>query len=539
MIPLTLPPASGADLATQGAGATPPEHPAGPGPDPLQRLWRRAQRQQRFCLLEDEREPAWTVDRLEAALARLARQWQTAGVQPGQVLLLRAAQGLPAFLSFWAAQRLGLVWLASDPAWPVARLATVAEAAGADWLIDAGSEPLPPAELPEALARLPRLGARPAEGHDAAPAPPTAEPAWSGRAVAALLPTSGSTGGPKLVALSRAALARSALLAVRSFGWQAGERLLNLAEPHTMSGLRNGLLAAPLAGMAWLVSPPATRADVFALLGQIHTRRPQRVVAAPLLVRQANLWRQRLPADTWTGVRALYCTGADLDPVEVQRFHAAEGLPVLNYYGLTETVGLCLSQALAGWDPQDRSLGRPVGCRIRLVDATGATLPEDAVEAVGELQVHQRHPSAGYWRGPAGPFDAQGWLATGDLARRDAQGRVHLVGRLAHFIKTAGTEKVAPAEVEQALETHADVLEAAVCGLPAGVGIERIAALVVLRPATAHEAEGTALQAALIAHVARLLGSARAPSRIRFVPSLPRGAHGKLLRPQLPSMFTA
>lgn len=512
------------------------------GRDPLQRLWRRVLRQHRFQLLEEGGEPGWTVDRLETALVALARQWQAAGVRPGQVLLLRAAQGLPAFLSFWAAQRLGLVWLASDPAWPVARLAAVAEAAGADWLLDAGPDALPPAELPEALARLPRLSARPAEGHEATPAAPATEPAWPGEAVAALLPTSGSTGGPKLVALSRAALARSALLAVRCFGWQAGERLLNLAEPHTMSGLRNGLLAAPLAGMVWLVSPPATRADVFALLGQIHARRPQRVVAAPLLVRQANLWRQRLPADTWAGVRALYCTGADLDPVEVQRFHAAEGLPVLNYYGLTETVGLCLSQALAGWDPQDRSLGRPVGCRIRLVDATGATLPEDAVDAVGELQVRQRHPSTGYWRastGPGGPFDAQGWLATGDLARRDAQGRVHLFGRLAHFIKTAGTEKVAPAEVEQALETHADVLEAAVCGLPAGVGVERIAALVVLRPASVQAAEGTVLQTALIAHVARLLGTARAPSRIRFVSSLPRGAHGKLLRPLLPSMFNA
>ncbi|MBN4688459.1 AMP-binding protein, partial [Escherichia coli] len=123
-------------------------------------------------------------------------------------------------------------------------------------------------------------------------------------------------------------------------------------------------------------SPPATRADVFALLGQIHARRPQRVVAAPLLVRQANLWRQRLPADTWAGVRALYCTGADLDPVEVQRFHAAEGLPVLNYYGLTETVvgGVFAGPAADGGPPG--SIGRPVDCELRIVDAEGQPVAE-------------------------------------------------------------------------------------------------------------------------------------------------------------------
>jgi acyl-coenzyme A synthetase/AMP-(fatty) acid ligase len=516
-------------------------------PDALSRLWQRVLRQRRFRLESACGTVCREVDQLDAGIAALAHCWQAAGARPGQVLMLRAAQGLPAFLSFWAAQRLGLVWLTVDPAWPAARLATLAATAGAVWWLDAealadGDSGIP---APTMLAALPFM----ADG-SGPPAAAAADrrPAWPGTAIAALLPTSGSTGTPKLVGLSRAALARSALLAMRCFGWQPGERLLNLAEPHTMSGLRHALLAAPLAGMCWQMSPPASRPDVFALFEQIRARRPQRLVAAPLLVRQANLWRSRLPADTWTGVRALYCTGADLDPAEVQRFHAGTGIAVVNYYGLTETVGLCLSQSLDGWDAQDRSLGRPVGCRVRLLDEAGRPLADAAGgdrpdgDPVGELHVRQRRPASGYWRGTAAlaPLvDAEGWLATGDLARLDARGRVHLVGRRAHFIKTSGTEKVAPAEVEQALESHPEVLEAAVLGLRTGTGVERIAALVVLRRTDAAGEADTALQAALIAHVADRLGGARAPSLIRFTIHLPRAANGKLLRPQLPTLLEA
>jgi acyl-coenzyme A synthetase/AMP-(fatty) acid ligase len=259
-----------------------------------------------------------------------------------------------------------------------------------------------------------------------------------------------------------------------------------------------------------------------------------------MLVRQANLWRARLPADTWQATRALYCTGADLDPREVATFHDATGVPVLNYYGLTETVGLCLSQSLQDWQPDDTSLGGPVGCEVRLVDEAGQPVPAGTP---GELQVRQRWPSQGYWGAQdasADLFDPQGWLRTGDLAEQDAQGRVRLVGRQAHFIKTAGTEKVAPAEVEQALQTHPAVLEAAVLGVPAGAGVERIAALVVLRPEVHHAtATPLALQTALIQQVTDLLGAARAPSRLRFVNHLPRAANGKLLRPLLPDLWNA
>jgi acyl-coenzyme A synthetase/AMP-(fatty) acid ligase len=356
---------------------------------------------------------------------------------------------------------------------------------------------------------------------------------FPGTAPAACLFTSGSTADPKVVVLSRDALLRSGRLVAESFGWSAGERLLNLADPHTMSGLRNAFLAGPIAGMCWVCSPREDRADIFRLLELLERVSAQRIVAAPLLLRHVNLLGERVPADLFRSTLAIYCTGAELNGTEVQRFHARFRIPVINYYGLTETVGLCLTQSLKDWRPEDSSIGYPVGCEIRIVDERGSEVPTGAD---GELQIRQSCGMSGYLADPEASAEIlqDGWVRTGDLVRQRPDGAVVIVGRRANFIKAPTTEKIHPREIEAVLEQHELVAEAAVCGLPDTTGGERIAALLVARSDS--RADGCS-PGEIAQFVVERLGSARAPKVIRWVESIPRSANGKIVRARLSMRF--
>jgi acyl-coenzyme A synthetase/AMP-(fatty) acid ligase len=159
---------------------------------------------------------------------------------------------------------------------------------------------------------------------------------------------------------------------------------------------------------------------------------------------------------------------------------------------------------------------------------------EAAPGEVGELQIRSPQLMSGYFgdaAATAARFDGP-WLRTGDLARRSSDGRIELVGRADHFIKTAATERVHPEEVEVALEQHPGVAEVAVCGAANDQGQERICALVVLR-----EGVPTPLPRQLAAFVADRIGAARAPRDIRYADRLPRSGGGKLLRHLLPDYF--
>lgn len=467
-------------------------------------------------------------------IRRAARDLQTAGVRAGDRVLFCGEQGPAAFVAFWAAIAVGAAFVPVDPAWPEylrrlalkkiqPRLAMVAaDMEQSSWrALDRELTILLPASTPEADdARLPAF-----------------EPASvSPQLPAACLFTSGTTSDPKVVVLSRAALLRSAALAVQTFEWRAGDRLLNLPDPHTMSGLRNAFLAAPLAGMHLICTPRSSRPDVFSLLEQLESARSERVVAAPLLLRQINLLGSRVSTATLAAVRALYCTGTDLHGREVLAFHERFRIPVINYYGLTESVGLCLSQRMDGWCADDPSIGWPVGCEIRIVDPQGAPV---AAHESGELQVRQEFPMSGYLDDPVATAAcfADGWLRTGDIVRRHEDGRISLVGRRSGFIKTQSTDRIHPREIEAILEQHERIEEAAVCGLPEPTGGERIAAVLVAR--AAGWVADAADHKAIAGFVSERLGRDRAPVAFRWVPRLPRNTSGKILRNSLRELFDA
>jgi long-chain acyl-CoA synthetase len=155
---------------------------------------------------------------------------------------------------------------------------------------------------------------------------------------------------------------------------------------------------------------------------------------------------------------------------------------------------------------------------------------EDAlVGDSGEIWVKGPNVFPGYWEDEAATRAAltnDGWLRTGDVAVEGDDGELYLVDRVKDLIIVSGFN-VYPAEVEETLVAHPAVAEAAVVGVDHAYSGETVRAFVVLTAGAA------ATEAELIEHCARRLARYKCPAEISFVPSLPRGMAGKLLRREL------
>ncbi|WP_034387992.1 class I adenylate-forming enzyme family protein [Comamonas composti] len=196
------------------------------------------------------------------------------------------------------------------------------------------------------------------------------------------------------------------------------------------------------------------------------------------------------------------------------------------YYGQTE-IPLCL----AVLRPEDHTpelmgsaCGQPcVDVEMRLLDEQGRDVPRGEP---GEITVRGPSAVAGYYNAPGltqETFTPDGWVRTRDIGVLDERGFLHLKDRKSDMIISGGYN-VYPQEVENALMTHAGVLECAVVGTPHDKWVEMVTAVVVLRSGHAPEPE------ALIAHVAGQLASYKKPQRIVFATEIPKTAVGKLNR---------
>ena len=226
-------------------------------------------------------------------------------------------------------------------------------------------------------------------------------------------------------------------------------------------------------------------------------------------------WRQ-------TPLRAIIF-GQNLSPGELAAWDDRLGVPLVQLYGMTETIGPPLINPLFG-DARRTSIGRTIlGYRCRIVREDGS---DAAVDEPGQLLV-QGEPGtslmAGYLDDEAATSAVMrdGWLSTGDIVRLDGDGLVSFVDRDKDMIKRAG-ENVAAGEVESVLRDHPDVRDACVVGVPDAMRDEAIVAFVVLHPGAEATVDG------IVAWCAERLASFRVPGSVEFVEDLPRTAVGKI-----------
>lgn len=228
-------------------------------------------------------------------------------------------------------------------------------------------------------------------------------------------------------------------------------------------------------------------------------------------------------------LQVVLCGGAALSPGLIRRFsHKFPHICVLQGYGLTETTaGFCRS---IGVEESRRigSVGRlSPGAEAKIIDpGTGDALPPGVP---GELWVRGPFVMEGY-RGDKEStseiLDSEGWLRTGDVCLIDKDGFLFVVDRLKEIIKYNGYQ-VAPAELEDLLQTHPGIDEAAVVGYADDQAGELPVAFVVQHSGSkVHEAQIKDFVAKQVVHYKRI-------HRVFLVDSIPKNAAGKILRKDL------
>lgn len=219
-------------------------------------------------------------------------------------------------------------------------------------------------------------------------------------------------------------------------------------------------------------------------------------------------------------------SGGSPCPEKLYHLYWERGLPFKQGYGLTEAGPNCFSLADIDVKKKIGSVGKPVFYSRAMVVGEGGC--EAATGEIGELALSGPHLFSGYWRNPGATADTlrDGWLYTGDLARRDEDGFYYIVDRKKDMFISGG-ENVYPFEIETVILKHPAVAEAAVVGIPHEKWGEVGRVYVVIKQEM--QLDATELLDYCRSHLARY----KVPREIVFRQALPKSPAGKILKREL------
>ncbi|MFF5492544.1 acyl-CoA synthetase [Streptomyces aquilus] len=376
-------------------------------------------------------------------------------------------------------------------------------------------------ELPPPLQDLPRVDVVP-QTTEGGVFPDPDVPAES---PALVVYTSGTTGPPKGAVIPRRAVASTLDALADAWQWTGADVLVHGLPLFHVHGLVLGTLG------------PLRRGGSVRHLGRFSTEGVARELnaGATMLFGVPTMYHriaQVLPEDpglakALAGARLLVSGSAALPVHDHERITAATGRRVIERYGMTET--LMNTSVRADGEPRAGTVGVPLpGVELRLVEEDGSPITSYDGETVGEIQVRGTNLFTEYLNRPdatAAAFTADGWFRTGDMAVRDPDGYVRIVGRKATDLIKSGGYKIGAGEIENALLEHPGVREAAVTGEPDADLGERIVAWIV--PAD-HQSPPAADE--LADHVARRLAPHKRPRVVHYLDALPRNDMGKIMK---------
>jgi benzoate-CoA ligase len=344
--------------------------------------------------------------------------------------------------------------------------------------------------------------------------------------IAFWLYTSGSTGRPKGAMHRHASLRLTAnLYGTGIAGYSEDDVVLSVAKQFFAYGLGNALTFPYAAGASVILhkdrASPEAITDLLirhkvTILGGVPT------FFAGWLASPVCPVKDQVP-----GLRVALSAGEALPAHLGEGFRTRFSADILDGLGSTEMLHIFLSQHPG--EVRYGCTGKPIkGYRIRIVNDAGV---EAAIGEVGDLHIAGPTSAVSYWQNPeksAATFQGD-WTVTGDKYVRDAQGWCTYAGRGDDMLKVGGIY-VSPIEVEEALTSHPDVLEAAVIGALDDHQLMKPKAFVVLRDGIAPDPE---VEARLQNHVKSLLAPYKYPRWVEFTKTLPKTATGKIQRFQL------
>ena len=318
-----------------------------------------------------------------------------------------------------------------------------------------------------------------------------------------ILYTSGTTGPPKGAVITDRNIAADLDMLADAWAWTASDTIVHALPMFHVHGLVLGLFGAIRRGGALHWVPRFTPEGLAAAVepGSI-------VFAVPTMYHR--LCDDPPSAKKLAVARLLVSGSAPLPAREHQRIEQLCGQRPIERYGLTETLIVCSTRHDS--DRRPGCVGLPLaGLELQIVD--------------DEILVRGPTVFAGYLNRTDPVIDADGWFHTGDLATREDDGQIRIIGRRSTDLIKCGGFKVGAGEVEAALLEHPDIAEAAVIGAPDPDLGERIVAFVVARAPL----DGKTVED----HVAAHLSPHKRPREVHFVDALPRNAMGKVQKPRL------
>jgi acyl-CoA synthetase (AMP-forming)/AMP-acid ligase II len=358
--------------------------------------------------------------------------------------------------------------------------------------------------------------------HDPLPEKATVTPDPTADAMALLMYTSGTTGVPKGVVLTQANLAANAHNISREHGLAPHDRVLAVLPLYHINAFAVTMLA-PLAHGGSLAMPPKFSAGSF--WQQATGSSCTWINVVPTMISYL-LEGTTPPLESLRGIRFCRSASAALPPAHLQAFETRFGIGVIETMGLTETVAPAFSNPLEPAQRKLGSVGRASGCEACVIDAALQPVPDGST---GEIVIRGPQVMRGYYKNEAATqasFTPDGWLRTGDLGHRDADGFFFVTGRIKELIIKGG-ENIAPREIDEVLLRHPAVLDAAATGIPDTHYGQEIMVCIVLREGQA--ADEATLRDFCTTH----LGRYKTPKVFHFVRDLPRGPSGKVQRLKL------
>lgn len=420
--------------------------------------------------------------------ATLVAQW-SAAITPGTTVVVALPNGYDQFLACIAVARAAAIPVPVNDRMSVEEIDHIVADSGADRIVHAGEQ---------------------LEGHDAVDARPPGD-------VAAIFYTSGTTGWPKGARLSHRALVGSlGGAALWPTPLRRDETVVALPVAHIMGFVV--LAGMATAGIPVYVLP---RFEPVTVLDALEQRHASVFVGVPAMYRM--LLEAGADERDLKSVR-VWGSGADAMPPDLARAFQRMG-------ATAHVLGIDVGQALfvEGWGMVETS-GAAIGhVAFPYVDGPTFPLPGYRIRIDdGELLVKGPGLLEGYHGDPDATAAVlrDGWLHTGDVARRGPLGTVHVVGRVKDVVKTGGFSVFA-AEVERVLEEHPAVREAAVLGVPD----ERLGEVPVA------VVRGDVEPDDVIAFAADRLAHYKVPRRVLVLAQLPHGGTGKVNKDALRALF--
>jgi len=461
----------------------------------------------------------WTWRDFDTDVNRVAHLLLARGLRHGDKFNLHLGN-CPEFLLFWmAAARTGTVMVPTNPVATAGEMEYILTHSEARLTV---TEPQYAAAIHAVAGRCPALGGV----LEARPLSPLLDGLPSAKPQTAVAPlndismqyTSGTTSKPKGVLLTHANYIYGGEVMAKAMRVGPGDRHLIVLPLFHAGAQLHAFIPMLLCGgsVALMERFSATR---FVEQAIRHEATLAALFAAPI---RMLLAQPRSSDDGRTRLRAI-SYAQNVTPQQFEEWHARFRAPLMQIWGMTETMSLPLMQPL-DLPRKPLAMGMPVlGYECKVVDESGKEVPPGTVGELVVSGIPGVSLMKGYFNNPEATAQTlrDGWLHSGDQAIMDEDGCFFFVDRKKDMIKRAG-ENVSASEVEEALKQHPAVFDAAVVGVPDPVRDQAIKAYVILHDGASATSEE------LITWCRARLSGFKVPERVEFRDVFPRTSVGKI-----------